>query len=275
MPLATQLDHLQARLTTTLRTLPGATALYVFGSRTRQSDPYADIDLHIVTADLPTSRASWPHFLERVAPIEVAWPITAGPANTAFSILFRGESYYHKVDIGLGDESDPTRFISASPYIPVWLQDPASARIENHQTQAYMPSHGMIGHMLVDELLSSVRYVKARKRNQPLLCWRFLRGKPDRLLQLVYERLHAWQPRDTPLSTLEYKELDLLMDTGEQVEVVAHLNWTDDQQVDKNFYWFTERTTQLLTQKATAQREIVPGDLSEQHLAFISRELNL
>ncbi len=219
MDLRTQLDDLQNRLSVALRHLPGATILYLFGSRTTAtSDQYADIDLQVITTDLPTARVAWPHFLESVGPMELAWPITADPQNTAFSVIFRDASYYHKVDIGLSDIADTARFAPLSSYVPLWSQEATMFKPVPQHTNAYMPAYDTIGHLLFDELIGSIRYIKARKREQYLTCWRFMRNKPERLLHLTYEQLDGWKVREKPLSTWNYKELDGLIEQSERGE---------------------------------------------------------
>src|SRR6266498_3184418 len=96
MSLHSQLHDLLERVAAGLRRLPGATALYLFGSLTTpQADAYADIDLQLVTADFSLTQADWPYVLERIQPIDIAWPITPMPDNTAFAVLFQDTSYYH------------------------------------------------------------------------------------------------------------------------------------------------------------------------------------
>jgi len=271
-----QLDHLQNRLVAALRTLPGVTTLYLFGSRTSAaSDQYADIDLQVMTADLPTARVAWPHFLEAVGPMELAWPITAAPQNTAFAILFQGESYYHKVDIGLSDVADTTPFASPSSYVPLWAKESTIFTPLPQHTNAYMPAYGTIGHLLFDELIGGVRYIKARKRGQHFTCWRFIRGKPERLLHLTYERLDRWKVREKPLSTWDYKELDALVEQPEREQLMKCLDWSEPRRMDENFCWFTHRIVQLLEQKAAIYGEAIPSTVVEQHLAFICNELQI
>jgi len=271
-----QLDRLQTRLMTALRDLPGATALYLFGSRaTRDHDHYADIDLHLVTADLPAARAVWPHFLERVGTIDLAWPITAADDNTVFSILFHGESYFHKVDISLGNIADSEHFVFKSAHVPLWSQPPSPGSDPHESTKAYLPSYGTPGHLLFDTLIESVRYIKARKRGHDLTCWRFLHGKPDRLLQLMYEQAHSWQVAITSLSTPQYKELDLHLDPADRARFVQHLDWSNPSRMDRQLCRLTQRIADLLQQKALAYGEAIPANLVEQHLAFICHELGI
>lgn len=105
MNLEAQLNSLQERLTAALRQLPGATAIYIYGSRaTCRTDGYADLDLQVYIHGRVMC-AVWPQFLERVGPVETAWPLNGAADNTTFTIFFSHESYYHKVDIGLSEDA--------------------------------------------------------------------------------------------------------------------------------------------------------------------------
>lgn len=277
MDLTARLDRLQDRLTEGLRHLPGATSLYLFGSRSvGQADPYADIDLQVHSVDLPAARAVWPQFLEHVGPIEVAWPVRSAADNTVFTILFRDESYYHKVDIGLSDGETPVSVTTATtPPVQLWSQQATASTWPSPKTEAYVPASGAIGHLVMDELIASVRYIKARKRGHSLTCWRFLRSKPDRLLQLMAEQAHRWNPRESPLTTWDYRALDEAIGSDERTQLVQHLNCSDPQAMDHGCYWFTRRIVQLAQQKARTQNEPIPEDIIDRHLSFVRTELDL
>jgi hypothetical protein len=273
--LQTRLDNLQSHVADELRTLPGATELYLFGSQAEaKSDEYADIDLQVGVVDLAAARTIWPHFLERVGPIEIALPLQATPHNTAFAILFHGASYYHKVDIGLSDASAPAPFASMGTFVQLWSQKPAASVITAQTTNAYIPAYDTTGYLLIDDLLSSVRYVKARKRGHHLTCWRFVRGKPDRLLHLMYEQLYGWQ-RQAQLTTWDYKKLDHVLQGETHERLLCRLDFSTPRKMDEHFYWFTERIVDLAWQKAQAQQEIIPADVVERLLVFLRAELRL
>lgn len=271
----TRLDRLQDRVAASLRQLPGATALYLFGSRgTGQADQYSDLDLQVLTADMTAARAVWPHFLEHIGPIEVAWPLSPAAENTAFAILFRGESYYHKLDIALRDTHESAT-LATPPHVQLWSQPPATFQPAPPATEAYIPLPEAVGHLVIDELIASVRYIKARKRGQELTCWRFLRVKPDRLLHLIAQRAQAWSPREQPLTTWDYKALDGAIDAAERRHLVQHLNWSEPRMMDRSCYWLTQQIIQLAQQKALAQDEFLPAQIIDRHLAFVRAELDL
>lgn len=270
-----RLDTLQQRVAQSLRRLPGATSLYLFGSRVSQpSDPYADLDLQVLVGDMTAARRCWPHVLEQVAPIRVAWPITAAPDNTAFAILFQGESLYHKVDIGLSPETERDAYAALDgPYQLLWEQEAPGGEMRRRSSSAFMPAHGSVGHGLMDELIAGVRYVKARRRQQRLTCWRFLRGKPDLLFRLQSEQGQGWKVVLPPLSTWEYKALDALGIDPIAEDALGRLNWATPAMMDASFCWLTEQIARLLEQKAAARHEEIPHLLIEEHLAFIAAEL--
>jgi hypothetical protein len=78
------LDALQSRLTVAFRDLPGATDLYLFGSRAADTgDGYSDIDLEVFAEAVLAAREVWPRFLACLAPIEVAFPLMGTLAGLA------------------------------------------------------------------------------------------------------------------------------------------------------------------------------------------------
>ena len=277
MSLHTQLYDLLERVAVGLRLVPGATELYLLGSLTTlEADAYADIDLQLVTADLPLTQANWPYLLEYVQPIEIAWPIAPTPGNSAFSVLFHGASYYHKIDICLTDAADGLPAAPAlAPAVRLWAQVARRCTLPQPSSRAYVPAYGAIGHQLVEELLAGVRYVKARKRDHQLTSWRFMRSQPEKLLHLLHEQMQGWRRQETSLSTWDYKELDRHIDKGSQAQIMQHLDWSTAQIMDQNFYWFLEQIVQLCKQKALECGEHIPGQSIGDTLAFIRRELAL
>jgi hypothetical protein len=277
MTLQAQLDRLQTRLAEALRELPGATALYLCGSRaTGEADQYADIDLQVFTADCATAHAVWPQCLEAVGPIEVAFPLSPEPANSAFAILFSGESYYHKCDIGLSHQAEIDHFIaSRAPHRQLWSQKPARAETTASRTLAYIPPYGTTGHLVIDELIASVRYTKARKRGHDLTGWRFMRSKLERLLQLLYEQSHDWKPCKEPLTTWQYKYIDIIMNGNERHNLLRQLDWSEPRAMDQSCYWFTRQIIQLAQHRTAVRSESLPAEIIERQLAFIRTELDL
>ena len=271
MNLEAQLNSLQKRLTDVLRQLPGATALYLHGSRAGgRTDGYADLDLQVCTSARIT-RAIWPQFLERVGPLEAAWPLNGAADNSAFTILFKGESYYHKVDIGLSEGGSGGALNDTG--VKLWAQPPAPELTLIPKSAVYLPAHGSVGYQVLDELIASERYLKARKRGQYLLCWRFMRVKPDRLLQLLRSQRQGWQPYDQPLTTWEIKALESTLSADERAQFTSHLACSEPAVMDANMLWFTEEIIRLLEGKATAKNETLPMDIIERHLAFLHNEL--
>jgi hypothetical protein len=276
MKLQTELHDLLDRLTIGLRQIPGVTALYLFGSlATPEADAFADIDLQLITADMALTRADWPAALAHIQPVVLTWPITPAADNTAFAVLFQGMSLYHKVDIGVSTADDSPMPSSSEAALCLWSQPPSHIALPQPECRAYTPAHGTIGHQLLDQLIAAVRYVKSRKRGQLFTCWRFMRSQPEKLLQLLYEQQHAWVSHTGGLTTWDYKKLARVCDAATQQEVMRHLNWSTPAQMDRNFYWFVERSIELYTQKAATHHEQLPYAIIDAHLTFLRTELAL
>jgi hypothetical protein len=270
--LRAELDALLERLANGLRNLPGATELHLCGSfAASQADAYSDLDLEIFTVDAPGTRRLWPHFLERIGPVELCWPLRTTPDNAAYAVLFRGVSYYHKVDIGLAAPGD----LLAAPSLRLWSQPPPVDRHDAIPTEAYRPAPGTVGHALLGDLIAGVRYVKARKRGQLLTCWRFLKQWPGRMLELLDRRARVWQTPAELLSTWDYVRLDSSLDAATRDAILEHIDWSEPRVMDQSFGWFVERATELYLDQARALGELVPAALVDGHLAFFRTELEL
>lgn len=281
MSLQTDLDAFQSRVSAALRHLPGATDLYLFGSRAAGTgDGYSDIDLEVLTADVPAARKVWPRLLDCVAPVEVAFPLLGTlvgmAADAAYTVLFRGESCYHTVDVGLRHATERESFAAAMPgAVRLWSQVPGIIRPDPPQGAVYIPAPGLAGHLLFDELLSGIRYVKARKRGQSLTCWRYMRGRPQRWLQLVSDELRGWPVPSPGLTTWDIKSLDAQLGETQQAEFQRRLDWSAPRKMDFSFYWFTQQSIALALRRAVVLHEVVPNEPIARLLAFMREELDL
>ena len=167
----------------------------------------------------------------RRGPDRVAFPCwatcRAWRLDVAYMVLFHGESRYHTVDIGWRHVADRAAFSAALPSAaepdggkrrPI----PVSCRLRVQCTSRHPVS---AVHLIWDELLSGIRYVKARKRGQPLTCWRYMRGRPQRWLQLVHDELCGWPVPSPGLTTWDIKSLDAQVGETQQAEFQRRLDW--------------------------------------------------
>jgi hypothetical protein len=234
----------------------------------------------VFSADIAAARRVWPCFLECVAPVEVAFPLMGAlagmVADAAYSVLFRDEICYHTVDIGLRHQADREAFSAALPFAgSLWRQAPADAGFLPPSGAIYIPAPDSAGHLIWDELLSGIRYVKARKRSQSLTCWRYMRGRPQRWLQLVSDELRGWPVPSPGLTTWDIKSLDAQLGETQQAEFQRRLDWSAPRKMDFNFYWFTQQSVALALRRAAAHHEAVPNEPIVRLLAFMREELDL
>lgn len=272
--LLNQLNDLELQLSDALRYVPGAQALLLFGSRaTVRDDPFADLDLHLVTGDLDRARAIWPGCLAAIGPIELALPLTGAPGNTAYSVLFAGRSPYHKVDISLGAGPGLPAPLDSKAAVTIWQQAmPETSPEELSDIPIAQPHFGSMRHLIVDELLGTVRYVKARRRAHPLTAWRFLRSKPDRLLSLVYEARLGARP-ETPLSTWQIKTIETCLPADFATQFLTLLDWRDEAAMDRACLELTRQIIAQATALAEAHTEPLPSGWVDRQLAFLASEL--
>ena len=264
-----------------LHGVPGATDLFLFGSRaTSTSDLYSDLDLELFTTDVVSARPVWPRFISRVAPIEVAFPLSGAllgmKADAAYTLLFRGESCYHTVDIGLRPSIDEAMFASnISEALRLWHQEPSNVHPYAIPGEVYIPAPDSAGYALVEELLCGVRYVKARKRDQVITCWRYMRSRVQHWLQLVSAEQRGWSEPRRSLTTLDFKALDGQLNRLERDEFERHLDWATPDKMDYNGHWFTQQIVSLVLRWAETRYEEVPSGVVARLLAFMSDELGL
>jgi hypothetical protein len=220
--------------------------------------------------------------LERVGPIEVAWQIEPEADTTAYAILFAQESPYHKLDIGISDPAEAARLFEGNMHCVEWRQglDHRPQRPEgtrDHRlihTNAYIPVYGGVGHTLVGELMSAVRYVKARKRGHHLTCWRFARSKVDVFIKLLDEQEGGWATGKRAFTTWDYKALDKrLGEKGKRLHDM--LDWSTPAAMDRGVWRLTREITRLLQMKAQHQGEHIPVAVVERYMSFVRSELGL
>ena len=129
--------------------------------------------------------------------------------SSAFCIAFKNESLYQKVDIGLCDQRNDLGFINQVDHkVLLWQQSAKKEPVSTAPGDVFMPNKGTAAYFLMGELLSSVRYVKARQRGQHLTCWRFLSAKFNALLRCYRWKGDPQKFSASSLTTWDYNALD-------------------------------------------------------------------
>lgn len=269
------IDNLLERVSSALHELPGAVELYLFGSRAdpKLKDAYSDLDLQVVSQSYDLSRPAWPWILERAGEMELAYPIVEKVAESAFLISFRGESPYHKVDIGLSQEDTQSFLSGVVKKKRLWRQSPRLEPLANISSSAYIPQPGSAEHFLVGELMSSIRYIKSRKRGQHLTCWRFLSAKFNALLRCM-----AWEPEDpagfpqTALNTWDFTALDCKLAEPKRLALLAEIDCRSPHEMDAAMVdltaWIAARNCPLYQIDGSRLAQI-----TRFYLGFIAEEL--
>jgi hypothetical protein len=136
-----------------------------------------------------------------------------------------------------------------------------------------VPAPGSPDHFLVGELLSSVRYVKARLRGQHLTCWRFLSAKWNAWLRCQHwngER--ASFPADA-LSTWEFAALDRRLPESERLEWLDLLKLHSPQEMDRSLAAITLKIVEMIRPGYEADPEPV-SRLAQEYLQWIRQQLD-
>lgn len=267
------LDALEQRVSNVLRGVPGARELLLFGSRvTVRDDPYADLDLHLICADLAAARAVWPAILASISPIEVAWPLTNATENSAYSIALADVSPFHKLDISLGAGPGLPPPLDSATVRVIWRQEPPERTTLPPFPMPYRPVWGSFSHLIVEELFSGIRYLKARKRGRLLTAWRFVRTKPDLLLSLLVAAQTGVRPA-TPLSTWAIKQLEASIAAHELAAFLELLDWRTPAAMDTACLALNRRIAAVAGMLAERAGEAPPYEWIDRQLAFLEQAL--
>ena len=214
-----------------LRHVPGATELHVFGSLADTSgDAYSDIDLTLGSSDPEITIAACHAALNRVAPIVLEWMIDPSPDAWAATYLFAGTSPFQKVDLGIRSsrESVDGRLL--------WRQDVESSmeQADAAPSTLFAPPYGTIEHFVVGQILGATRYVKARRRGNDILCWRFASALMDATLALLYAETCRKTILDRRLTSSEYLELDARLDPARRSRMLSRMQLASADAMDRS-----------------------------------------
>jgi hypothetical protein len=273
--MAFPVDNLLNRISDAAHCLPGAAALYLFGSYADPAawDVYSDLDLQIITTDFPLSRAAWPWILCRAGEIELAYPLSDQAQETAYCISFAQESPYHKVDIGICDQNSASFFHRVEKKVLLWQQAAPGIPLEHSFGPAVSPRIGTPAHFLFGELLGSLRYAKARRRGQHLTCWRFLSAKLNALL-----RTYAWDGDEqnfppAPLSTWDYTALDRSLPEADRLALLREIDLRSPQEMDHVLLNLTHQIAGRISSQSQSGDKPA-ARLVRKYLLFLEAELS-
>ncbi len=257
----------------TLPGLPGFRSLSIFGSIPEgRSDGYSDIDLIVETDDLPAAKEQVLGLLESIGPIEFCWAINLRPDEWNPMIVFRDEGYFHRLDLGLTDVSAENRTIPREQ--TVLLEDEPRACYQHPgESGAYVPEHGSIGHFLLGQFIGGVRYVKARKRGQPMTCYRFAAACVDWQLALMYARLKCDPGHRSKLSTPDYVEFDHLLSEDQRSSLLHSLDFSSLRAMDAVVTDSMDSMLRDALELAAMSSEAFPSAVFERMMRFVSEEL--
>lgn len=169
-----------------LRIVPGALTLYEFGSHfIGNADAWSDVDLQLISEDVHTSVTGRAKPFLAIAPVALEWTFLETPTTWAATVLFSGISPFCHLDIGFSPPESSVRTPMLRESVRHWAQRPAT-QYPGHDPAWYSPEMGRVEHVVMGDLLGLIRYVKARRRGQDLLCWKFFSALANRVLEATY-----------------------------------------------------------------------------------------
>lgn len=270
-----RIDVLFGDIATALHSVPGARALYAFGSIPNGTyDEFSDLDLTLVTEDFDSSLAQRHQCLGRLRPVLLDWCIEVTESSWAGTILLSGTSPYQKVDIGIVKIERELDWSCRPDCLKIWNQPSGSGLIPDGGTPsrpAYEPAVGSVEHFLVGHMLGVTRYLKARKRGRTFTSWRFAQALAEAVLATVYTSSIGVPLLARKLTTSEYADLDRHLPGDRAAMYFEHLCHADEYRMDESVRFFV---SQLLSHLASAQDTSTGLDIVVKTLeSFVTIEL--
>lgn len=269
------LTSLVDRLAGTLPSLPGFRSLSCFGSLAEgRADGYSDIDMVVVTDEFGDARAQILGLLELVGTVEFCWTMRQPcPHRWVPTVVFSDEGYYHHLDLSLmpSGVTDPEFPIER---MMVLAEGPGHQPAEQIQpSTAYTPEHGSIGHFLLGKFLGTARYLKARKRGQQMMCYRFASATADWCARIIYARLSGDDSLVGRLSTSEYLALDALAANDQTIDFLKSFDFSTPAAMDRAMRSLVSLHIEHSRALALSHGETIPGDITERFVRFMQNEL--
>jgi predicted nucleotidyltransferase len=148
--LVLQREMLKEAMSGALRDIPGAVALYVFGSSALGiSDSYSDIDLQVYTTSLRESLCALHHVIHHVGRAQLEWLIRSDERTWAATLLFDTASPYHKIDLGFTKVNSKTPSEGSEHGVLMWKQEPAPAFPNKNRVPPYSPNPDSLDYVVI------------------------------------------------------------------------------------------------------------------------------
>lgn len=266
--------HLQNALADALRALPGAFELRAFGSLTRGNgsyDAYSDIDLELLTTDVDATVAARHAVLAQVGPIWLEWRIHPSHSGWAATILFTEFSPYRHLDLGITPADLPDSVDSLDARTILWHQPARTNAPLLPRTAPYAPEIGTPEHMMLEQLLSAVRYLKARKRGQILTAYRFAAA----LATASFAMLEAVRTGDIGQlwrkpSTMSFLAIDGQLPAAERRDVLSLLDFSTPERMDASVHGILRHNLEQYPSLPGAGD--FPPDIAARLMTFVDAE---
>jgi len=266
-------DKLLRSIVDATRGLPGAVAFHTFGSLVEgHGDGWSDLDVEIMTTDVELSRDCLFSILAKVRPMQLAWVIDSRPDHWSGSVVFQETSLFHKLDLGIWSIHDFDQSSMPQTSMLLWSQPAPQGmgRLELAEPP-FLPQRESGQHVVLGHLLSIVRYVKARKRGNLAMCWRFASALADAVFAAMYRRTGSREPNHGRLGTREYQALDRQVPRIVSLELMSLLDFSSPAAMDRAVYLLMHELVDAFSEGSDPQ--YIPAPILGRFYAFARREL--
>lgn len=184
------------------------------------------------------------------------------------------EGYYHELQIGLTATDAQNRTIPEAQTVLLVKGGTWRPPAATSYPPPYFPAPDSVGHFLLGQLMGGgTRYGKARHRGQHLTSHRFAAAAVQWCLRACYARLSGDHSLEGRLSTDECKRLDALLTPEGSAAVLADLDFSTPQAMDRAVCSALARMVQECRLVADARWEQLPVPLFARMLAFFRADL--
>jgi predicted nucleotidyltransferase len=278
------LDHLLASMIAGLPEVPGVDSARLFGSMaTNTHDELSDIDVVVFVVDVEAAWTDRYRLVHRIAPVLLELPLRGAADDRASTFLFRSTGLAHKLDIGYLPVAERDRWIACNTSSVLWPREGCEgfperdiSTFESAALPIMAPRDPAI-RAILDQLIGVTRYVKARKREQVLVAWRFATALAEATLAFAASELLGRPYPGRKLTTPEYLELHRMLPLSAHASLLGTLFMANVADMDERVVGWVKFLGQMVD-RSSEEDEAVRAALAdlitmiERDVASLARE---
>lgn len=266
------LRDLFTKTITTFQSLNETKKIAVFGSiASKKHDKYSDLDLEIQTNNYNFFSKNFKKIVSSIASPFVIFPAVNEPGNGIFTIIWRGFSFYQRLDLRIFDESK--QLSSGSQVIYISNKKRQSSRKLKPLNTIIKMSFDENLRPFYDFYIGATRYVKHSKRKEHLSSFKFYRSALDSFINLHFFSSQAKKFVNSTPGVIEFASLDRSIKNSEKHPITQYLYIKNHLGMDKNYIKLTENYLKLCRAINLISQESKEEEFSKAVIEFMHNEL--